>query len=110
MADSVLFHVQDWTGMGSGAGLKKAYEEWFIAFPDFNVTVYQMICEGDYLAINCSFAGTHKIKFMGIEPLNNKVNMLDAVILKFDNHNKIMEYTEIWDNGRMKEIMAEKPE
>lgn len=109
MADAVFFYGQDWTGMGTRDGLKKEYEKWFVAFPDFNVTTYQILCEGDYVAVNCSFTGTHKNTFMGIDPLNNRVNMLDAVFLKFDSNNKITEYTEIWDNGRMKEIMAKKP-
>ena len=41
----------------------------FTAFPDLHVTIYDMLAEGDMVAVRWSFSGTHKGELPGNPPL-----------------------------------------
>ena len=41
----------------------------FTAFPDLHVTIYDMLSEGDMVAVRWSFSGTHKGELPGNPPL-----------------------------------------
>ena len=45
------------------------------AFPDLNVTVDDMIAEGDYLAVRYTIRGTHKGDYAGITPTGKRITL-----------------------------------
>ncbi len=52
------------------------------AFPDSQVTVDDMIAEGDRVATKKTFTGTHTGDFMGIPPTENRVTLQYVDILR----------------------------
>jgi steroid delta-isomerase-like uncharacterized protein len=52
------------------------------AFPDSQVTVDDMIAEGDRVATKKTFTGTHTGEFMGLAPTGNRVTLQYVDILR----------------------------
>ena len=44
------------------------------AFPDWNITIQEMVAEGDYVATNLTITGTHVGQFGPYAPTGNQVN------------------------------------
>lgn len=44
------------------------------AFPDFKVTIDDVIAEGDKVVVRSTWSGTHKGEFMGIPPTSKSVS------------------------------------
>lgn len=53
------------------------------AFPDFNVTIDDLIGEGDKVVVRSTWSGSHKGEFMGIAPTGKRVSfgVIDAIRL-----------------------------
>ena len=63
-------------GMGDLTGLKdykQSMSVWYDAFPDFHMTIDDMLVEGDKLTVRFTTTSTHKGVFMGIPPTNKKI-------------------------------------
>ena len=54
-------------------GWKQAVTNWRTAFPDLHFTVEQAVGEGDWIAYRLSIQGTHKGKWMNVEPTGKNV-------------------------------------
>jgi predicted ester cyclase len=46
-------------------GLRSTIEEYLRAFPDMNVTVHEVVAEGDVVAVRLTGQGTHTGAFLG---------------------------------------------
>jgi nicotinamidase-related amidase/predicted ester cyclase len=55
------------------AGLQEVGRLFFSAFPDFRVAMYDMISEGDLVAVRKILEGTHQGDFLGIPPSGKHV-------------------------------------
>jgi predicted ester cyclase len=62
------------------------------AFPDLQVTVDGMVAEGDRVAIQVTFEGTHSNIYEGFQPTHKKSRFTDMQILTFRN-GKIVQTT-----------------
>ena len=65
-------------GMGDLRGLKdykQSMSVWYDAFPDFHITIDDMLVEGDKVVVRYTMTGTHKGEFMGIPATNKKVTI-----------------------------------
>ena len=60
--------------------LKQTSSMFLAAFPDASWTVENMVSEGDRVAYQVIIRGTHKGRFMGIDPTENKIEMYDTSI------------------------------
>ena len=64
-------------------GFKQAVAGIKSAFPDFNITIDDMISEDDKVALVWTFKGTHKGELMGIAPTDKKVEFGGVYLYKF---------------------------
>ena len=64
-------------------GLKQMIGMYRTAFPDFHVTVDEMVSEGDVVVVRMTFQGTHTGDLMGIPPTGNKINIHGVDFLRF---------------------------
>jgi predicted ester cyclase len=70
-------------GMPNNREGGKVYLGGFLsAFPDSQVTIDDMIAEGDRVATKKTFTGTHTGEFMGIAPTGNRVTLQYVDILR----------------------------
>jgi pimeloyl-ACP methyl ester carboxylesterase/predicted ester cyclase len=71
-------------GMTQGLeGIKEAFREVRLAFPDLLVTVEDVVAEGDKAACRVSTRGTHRGAFQGIRATGKQVRQTGIDILRF---------------------------
>jgi len=77
------------------------------AFPDLTHTIDRLVAEGDMVAGQYTFRGTHKSEFSGIPPTDNKVEVTVMGIWSFAD-GKLAEYwTNIDSLGLMQQLGME---
>jgi steroid delta-isomerase-like uncharacterized protein len=54
-------------------GVKQFFTVFRSAFPDLQITIEDMIAEGDKVVVRSAMSGTHQGEFMGIPATGNKV-------------------------------------
>jgi predicted ester cyclase len=73
---------------GQPPGLEGMRQRWamlFAAFPDINITVHDIIAEGDRVALRTSGVGTHRGTFFGIAPTGKRIEFRET------NFNRIVD-------------------
>ena len=78
------------TGDRSLESNKKLWPTFYTAFPDIKLTFNHLIAEGDKVALQECWTGTHKGEFMGIAPTGKKVELINTCIIGIAN-GKFME-------------------
>jgi predicted ester cyclase len=71
--------------------LKKHILDTEVSFPNYKLTPIHIVSEGDIVAVNSTFTGTHKGTFAGIEPTGKTVS-IPAMIFYRVNDGKIAEF------------------
>lgn len=61
------------------------YQGFWVAFPDCQLTLDNLVAEGDKVACSFVVRGTHQGDFMGIPPIGKPINLTGATILRFAN-------------------------
>ncbi len=95
LADELITpdYVDNVAGSGSPVGpegFKDAVSGVRDAFPDFTITIKDMISEGDKVALVWTFIGTHKGELMGIAP-TEKLIEFDGIYLYRFKDGKLVE-------------------
>lgn len=88
LADEIIAsdYADNVAGDGSPVGpdgFKQAVVGIKSAFPDFSITIDDMISENDKVAVLWTFKGTHKGELMGIAPTDKKVEFDGVYLYKF---------------------------
>jgi steroid delta-isomerase-like uncharacterized protein len=87
-------------------GLKQRVTRMRTAFPDLQVTVEDMVAEGDKVATRFTLQGTHKGEFRGIAPTGKHVTWTATSIIRLEDG----KFVEGWANadglGRMRQLGA----
>ena len=65
------------------AGMKVIVQLFLAAFPDFRMTIEDIIAEGDVVAARFVETGTHRGAFMGIEPTGREVRFTEMAMVRF---------------------------
>jgi steroid delta-isomerase-like uncharacterized protein len=83
---------------------------YFAAFPDINVTVEDVIAEGDKAVTRWTIRGTHRGELMGIAPTDKPIELKGITIHRIEG-GKIVEEWERYDNlGMMQQLgVVEQP-
>ena len=71
---------------------KQFFPTFYTAFPDISFTMEHMVAEGDKVAFQETWTGTHKGEFMGIPPTGKKVEMINTCIIRIADG----KYAESW--------------
>ncbi len=95
LADKLISpdYVDNVAGSGTSVGpdgFKDAVNGVRDAFPDFTLTINDMISEGDKVALVWTFIGTHKGELMGIAP-TEKLIEFDGIYLYRFKDGKLVE-------------------
>lgn len=76
-------------GQGKGIeGLKWSFDFFYTAFPDFGITVDDMVAEGDTVAVKFTISGTHQGDFMGYAATGKSFSALCLGWIMFNEHNR----------------------
>lgn len=94
-------------GMSSGVeGAKQFAEMYRNAFPDLQITVEDLIAEGDKVVMRWTARGMHQEELMGIPPSGNRVEVTGINIDRIEGG----KFVESWSNydilGLMQQIGA----
>jgi steroid delta-isomerase-like uncharacterized protein len=79
-------------------GFKQFAVEFIKAFPDFHMTIEDMIAEGDKVSIRITCRCTHKGKFWDIAPTGKEVTFAAVLIIQWVD-GKEVEAWDIWDTA-----------
>jgi steroid delta-isomerase-like uncharacterized protein len=84
---------------------------WFVrtfraAFPDFRITVEDVLAEGDKVATRFTMRGTHRGEFMGIPPTGKEIAVAGFDVVRIAG-GKVVEHWGLGDNlGLMQQLGA----
>jgi steroid delta-isomerase-like uncharacterized protein len=90
-------------------GVKAFFATQRSAFPDTNVTVHEMLAEGDLVAARITVSGTHKGDFIGI-PATGKTVDIEAMDIVRIKNGKIEEHWGLTDTVKMMQQLGVMPE
>lgn len=95
----------DMPGMPSTLeGLRQMLPAFRAAFPDLQMTVGEMLAEGDMVAYRLSVTATHTGEFMGIPPTGKRVTFTETHIDQIAN-GKIVRHDGDWNQlGMMQQL------
>lgn len=84
-------------GLGPGsldlAGLKRFYNGLWSAFPDLQISVDDLVGEGDRVAWRLSVRGTHKAEFRGVPATGTEVKFGAQYIFRFKDRKIVERWT-----------------
>ena len=103
-ATDVVYHRATGEIIRGKNGYKQFTEEWFKAFPDFHITIDDIVVEGDKVATRWTWTGTHKGTYMGIPPSNKKVTTWVISIDRIVNSKVVEEWERSDTLGTMQQL------
>jgi len=87
-------------------GLKKLVTTFLTAFPDFRITVEDLIAEGDKVVCRSTRTGTHKGEWLGIAATGKKVTWTYISIYRIEGGKIVEEWYEGDYLGLMQQLGA----
>jgi steroid delta-isomerase-like uncharacterized protein len=88
-------------GVASGlAGAKQVFTLYRTAFPDLQLSVDDLIAEGDRVVARWSSSGTHQGELMGIPPTGKQVKITGIDLFRFSG-GKLAEHWGVFDQLAM---------
>lgn len=97
VADDCRIHDPVFPSLNSGAeSLKQHIITCRNGFPDLNITIEDTIGERDEVVIHWTARGTHKAKFLGLEPTNRSATVTGTSINRIEDC-KIVEQWSDWN-------------
>jgi predicted ester cyclase len=85
-------------------GLKQVAHALFSAFPDYRVTINDMVVEGDKIAVHWTGRGTHQGDWQGIAPTGRQVSV-EGIDIEYLRDGKIVNEEGVIDMmGMMRQL------
>jgi len=86
------------------AGVKQFFAMFAAGFPDADVSVDEMVAEGDLVAVATTLTGTHTGEVMGIAPTHRRVSVTGIDLVRVEG-GKIIEHRGLTDTvGLMRQL------
>jgi steroid delta-isomerase-like uncharacterized protein len=90
-------------------GMKQLLTWFLITFPDFRVTIEDLIAEGDRVVFRSTRTGTHKGEWLGIAPTGKQVTWTYITIYRIEEGKIVEEWAEGDYLGMMQQLGAYSP-
>jgi predicted ester cyclase len=68
----------------------------FAGFPDAQITIEDLVAEGENVVSRWTVRGTHRGKLMGISPTNKPVTVIGIDVIRYQGGRRI-ETRRLWD-------------
>ncbi len=92
VASDFVLHLPGHPPIQGREAFKEGLQHWRSAFPDWHITIEELIAEGDKVAGRWTVRGTHRGPLMGIPPTGKQVSWTANDIFRIAN-GKIAENT-----------------
>ena len=87
-------------------GIREFFASTFDAFPDTEISIEELIAEGDKVVMRWTSRGTHQGEFLGLPPSGKRVEVAGVTISRIEG-GKIVEDWELTDTlGLMQQLGA----
>jgi steroid delta-isomerase-like uncharacterized protein len=84
--DDFVVHVLFDKGSDIGRDVyKQTNDGAHVSFPDYSMSVDQMIAEGDKVFVLSTKTGTHKGNFLGVPPTGKQINVFRGAVYRLEN-------------------------
>jgi predicted ester cyclase len=103
LAPDYIEHLPD--GDVSLPQIKQYASAFFTAFPDIVFTIENMVADGDMVAVQINWKGTHRGTFMGFSPTGKKIDITNAIFIRI-LENKWVEFWNVTDMRLVKQLGA----
>ena len=74
------------------------------AFPDYRITIEDVVAEGDKVVLRFHWSGTHKGEFMGIAPTGKKVTVTAMSMHRIEGGKEVEQWGELDRLGMMQQL------
>ncbi|PYR62471.1 MAG: ester cyclase [Acidobacteria bacterium] len=107
-APSAILHTPDGVLRGL-QGATDLFDAYATAFPDFHLTLDDLVAEGDKVAARWTFEGTHRGPLAGIAATGKRVNVANGVAIYRVAGGKIAEGNFAWDKFELMQQLGVLP-
>jgi steroid delta-isomerase-like uncharacterized protein len=97
LADDFIEHEELPAGGPTREGVKAFFRMQIAAFPDFAMTMQDIIDGGDKVVARARFTGTHEAEFMGIPATGRPVDVQLIDIMRFADDDLVHEHWGVFD-------------
>jgi steroid delta-isomerase-like uncharacterized protein len=104
-ADEAVLHRAPPLAPGLGA-IKEWYRSLWRAFPDAEITLGNVIAEGEFVANNFRLTGTHRGPFLGVPESGKRIDVGGVTILRFRDGKCVERWSQTDVMGIMRQIGA----
>jgi steroid delta-isomerase-like uncharacterized protein len=85
-------------------GYKEAVATIRSAFPDLHLTLEDILCEGDKVALHYTMQGTHRGQFIGIPPTGKSVSVTGMINARIAEGKVVERWANVDTLGLMKQL------
>jgi steroid delta-isomerase-like uncharacterized protein len=97
LADDFIEHEELPAGGPTREGVKAFFRMQIAAFPDFAMTMQDVVDGGDKVVARARFTGTHEAEFMGIPATGRPVDVQLIDIMRFAGDGLVHEHWGVFD-------------
>ncbi|MEX2425853.1 MAG: ester cyclase [Thermomicrobiaceae bacterium] len=108
IADAVTFHYAGTPRAVTQEQMSAIVLQWRAAFPDLNMSIDEIIAEGDIIAARLTMSGTHQGEWTGTAPTGRSFTMALTMFFRFE-HGKMVELWESDDQLGFREQLGISP-
>jgi steroid delta-isomerase-like uncharacterized protein len=94
VAPNYVYHFPGREDIKGSEGLKQFAIMLRTAFPDFHITIDDIVAEGDEVACRYTYQGTHKGEFLGIAPTGKQFKATGIMISHISGDKEV----EVWES------------
>lgn len=100
-ADAVLHGYE---GVEPGLGGRRYYEAFWVAFPGGQISLDDVISEGDEVACRFTLRATHRGEFNGMPPTGRQVTRTGITILRFSGGRCVERWSQADSLGLLRQL------